>query len=113
MKDRQSHCFSTSVRCAWSRPLCKGGGIKENKKTRILVTLPTSKQYPREMHSVHKNNVRKGIPNPLGQITLPEGQFKHLIIDYVDMIHPVTKLRYIWVVIDRFSRWKEAIPTGA
>lgn len=40
-------------------------------------------------------NICKGISIPLEQMPLPEGPFKHLTVDYVDMICPVHGLRYM------------------
>ncbi|KAK0136998.1 Gag-Pol polyprotein [Merluccius polli] len=58
-----------------------------------------------------KNNVRKTIITPLGHIPTPEGPFRHLVLDYVDMIKKVNDKRYMLVVIDRFSRWeKDRVP---
>ncbi len=42
-----------------------------------------------------QNNVRKTITTPVGHIPVPEGPFKHLVIDYVDMIKPVHGKRYV------------------
>ncbi len=50
-----------------------------------------------------KHNVRKGITTPIGHIPVPEGPFKHLVMDYVDMIKRVQGKRYMLVIIDRFS----------
>ena len=56
------------------------------------------------INSNRKNNIRKGITTPMGHIPVPEGPFKHLCIDYVDMITPVRGKRYMLVIFDRFSR---------
>ena len=58
-----------------------------------------------------KNNVRKTITTPLGHIPTPEGPFRHLVLDYVDMIKSVNGKRYMLVVIDIISRWVEAVPS--
>lgn len=48
-----------------------------------------------------QNNVRKPIKTPVGHIPVPQGPFKHLAIDYVDMIKLVQGKRYMLVIIDR------------
>ena len=58
-----------------------------------------------------KNNIRKGITTPTGHMPVPEGPFKHIVMDYVDMIKPIRGKRYMLVIIDRFSRCVEAIPS--
>ncbi len=56
-----------------------------------------------------KHNVRKGIATPIGHIPVPEGPFKHLIMDYVDMIKLVQGKRYM---LDRFSKRVDAVPSA-
>ncbi|XP_056899994.1 uncharacterized protein K02A2.6-like [Takifugu flavidus] len=59
-----------------------------------------------------KYNVRKMFTQPLAHIPLPDGPFRHLIMDYVDMVDRVERKRYMFVVVCRFSRWIEACPTS-
>ena len=59
-----------------------------------------------------KYNVRKMFTQPLAHIPMPDGPFRHLMMDYVDMITRVQGKRYMLVVVCRFSRWVEACPTA-
>uniref|UniRef100_A0A671WVG1 Gag-Pol polyprotein n=1 Tax=Sparus aurata TaxID=8175 RepID=A0A671WVG1_SPAAU len=59
-----------------------------------------------------KYNIRKSFTHPLAHIPVPEGPFRHLMMDYVDMLDRVQGKRYMFVVICRFSRWVEACPTS-
>ncbi|XP_056876766.1 uncharacterized protein K02A2.6-like isoform X2 [Takifugu flavidus] len=59
-----------------------------------------------------KYNIRKMFSQPLAHIPMPDGPFRHLVMDYVDMIDRVQGKRYMFVVVCRFSRWIEACPTS-
>lgn len=59
-----------------------------------------------------KYNIRKSFTAPIAHIPVPDGPFRHLMIDYIDMTQRIGRLRYILVVICRFSRWVEAVPTS-
>ena len=39
---------------------------------------------------------------------MPEGPFKHVVIDYIDLGKKIRNHRYVLVVVDRFTRWVEA-----
>ncbi|CAI5657156.1 unnamed protein product [Oreochromis niloticus] len=62
-----------------------------------------------------KNNVRKSFSAPLAHIPPPDGPFRHLVIDFIDMGMENRRegMRYVLVVVCRFSRWVEATPTRA
>ncbi len=49
---------------------------------------------------------------PNAHIPPPDDPFRHLMIDYGDMTQRIGRMRYILVVVCRFSRWIEAAPTA-
>lgn len=49
--------------------------------------------------------------DPQGRIPMPEGPFKHVVMDYIDMGKNIRKHRYVLVVVDRFSQWVVACPS--
>ena len=59
-------------------------------------------------------NVRKVFTAPLAHIPIPDGPFRHLIMDFADMgiEQRVGRFRYLFVVVCRFSKWVEAAPTA-
>ncbi|KAK0139730.1 Gag-Pol polyprotein [Merluccius polli] len=59
-----------------------------------------------------KNNVRKTITTPLGHIPTPEGPFRHLVLDYVDMIKKVNGKRYMLVEKNRVPEPEDDPPRG-
>ncbi|KAI5617727.1 hypothetical protein C0J50_22731, partial [Silurus asotus] len=68
--------------------------------------------FLRQCEVCARNNVRKNFTAPISHIPVPMGPFRHLVMDFVDMQDRVSGKRYILVVVDRFSRWVEAVATA-
>ena len=60
------------------------------------------------------HNSKKPYQTPMGSYPVPNACFQDISIDYTDMgVDNVTKgKRYLLVMVDRFSKWVEAIPTA-
>lgn len=58
-------------------------------------------EYLSECKFCTQNNVRKGISAPIGHIPVPEGSFKHLAMDYVDMIKSIRSNRRLSKITTR------------
>ncbi len=56
-------------------------------------------------------NMQKAFSAPIVHILPPDGLFRHLMIDYVDVTQQTGRMRNILVVVCRFSRWIEATPS--
>lgn len=59
-------------------------------------------------------NPKKPYQTPMGFFPVPSACFQDISIDYTDMgpDNVVGGKRYLLVMVDRFSRWVEAIPTA-
>ncbi|XP_064864485.1 uncharacterized protein LOC115135188 [Oncorhynchus nerka] len=59
-------------------------------------------------------NPKKPYQTPMGAYPVPNACFQDISIDYTDMGEDNVKYgkRYLLVMVDRFSRWVEAIPTA-
>ncbi|XP_076838275.1 uncharacterized protein LOC143483318, partial [Brachyhypopomus gauderio] len=71
------------------------------------------KQYVSECDICQSYNVKKPYRVRIGGYPVPAGPFEEIVIDYTDMgpDNRVRGYRYLLVMVDRFTKWVEAIPT--
>ncbi|GBN05290.1 Transposon Ty3-G Gag-Pol polyprotein [Araneus ventricosus] len=68
------------------------------------------KQWVRCCESCQRSKIQRHTKTPLGTFSLPDARFTHIHIDIVGPFPPSEGQIYLLTIIDRFSRWPEAIP---
>jgi hypothetical protein len=68
------------------------------------------RKWCKECTSCQASKVGRHTHTPLTQRTPPDRRFGSLHVDLVGPLPPSEGSRYLFTVIDRFSRWPEAIP---
>ncbi|GBN95167.1 Retrovirus-related Pol polyprotein from transposon opus [Araneus ventricosus] len=68
------------------------------------------KQWVRCCESCQRSKIQRHTKTPLGTFSLPDARFTHIHIDIVGPLPPSEGQIYLLTIIDRFSRWPEAIP---
>ena len=68
------------------------------------------KQWCKECHSCQAAKIQRHTKAPLFSRLPPAGRFLSLHVDLVGPLPPSEGMTYLFTVIDRFTRWPEAIP---
>ncbi|GBM42481.1 Transposon Tf2-11 polyprotein [Araneus ventricosus] len=68
------------------------------------------KQSVRCCESCQRSKIQRRTKTPLGTFSLPDARYTHIHIDIVGPLPPSEGHNYPLTIIDRFSRWPEAIP---
>ena len=68
------------------------------------------REWARTRPKCHTAKVHRHVAAPLGTFFSPEARFDHLHIYIVGPLPPPNGFRYLFTVIDRFTRWLTAVP---
>ncbi|GAB1862847.1 Galactose-1-phosphate uridylyltransferase [Camponotus japonicus] len=68
------------------------------------------KEWSRTCLSCQRSKIGKHTKNIPQKIAIPDQRFQHVHLDLVGPLPICQKYRYLLTMIDRFSRWPEAIP---
>lgn len=59
-----------------------------------------------------RSKIGRHIRAPLGHIAPPSNRFEHINVDIIGPLPPSGEKKYCVTIIDRYTRWAEAIPTA-
>lgn len=68
------------------------------------------KEWCRSCVECQKSKVTRHVVLQLSHFVAPDGRFRHVHMHIVGLLPTCEDLRYCLTIIDRFSRWPEAIP---
>ena len=68
------------------------------------------RDWCRRCHPCQSSNVARHTKAPLEHFPAPDRRFGSIHVDLVGPLPPSEGMTYIFTIIDRFSRWPEAIP---
>lgn len=68
------------------------------------------REWARQCLNCQKSKITRHTTSPLSSFLVPSSRFSHIHLDIVGPLPPSSDYRYVLTVIDRFTRWPEAIP---
>ena len=68
------------------------------------------REWTRSCQKCQQAKIHRHTTTPLGTFLTPDARFDHLHIDIVGPLPPSQGYRYLLTIIDRFTRWPQAIP---
>ena len=109
------------VPATWRRRVFKAVHDLSHPSIRATRTLVTQKfmwhginkdvsSWAKTCTSCQKAKVQRHVKAPLAQFTVPARRFDHINIDLVGPLPPSQGFTYLFTIVDRFTRWPEAVP---
>lgn len=68
------------------------------------------RRWCRECHACQSSKISRHVRAPLAIRDPPDGRFRSLHVDIVGPLPTSEGMQYLFTIIDRFTRWPEAIP---
>ena len=71
---------------------------------------PDFAEYCRVCTACQKSKIHRHQVAPLEHFSPPDAHFSHVHVDLIGPLNQCERYSYILTIVDRFSRWPEAIP---
>ncbi|XP_060809959.1 uncharacterized protein K02A2.6-like [Amyelois transitella] len=68
------------------------------------------REWTKACLACQRSKVNRHVASPIGTHDLPSARFKHVHLDLVGPLPPDGEYRYCVTLVDRFTRWPEAVP---
>ena len=97
--------------------LCHAGGnatLRDVKRRYVWSGMSSQvKSFCRACASCQRSKVTRHTKTPLAPLDMPDARFTALHLDLVGPLPPASGFCYLLTIVDRYSRWLEAIPLAS